>query len=420
MMATGGDMLETTTNWGGNIAYSASRLVIPGSVDELAEVVRASARVKPLGTRHTFNLIADTPGTLISMRKLDAVVGFDADARTVSVEPGITYGQLGRYLDERGFALTNLPSLPHVSVGGAVQTATHGSGTANLSSDVVAIQLLTADGERIDVDPTRATVSLGLFGIVTRLTLRIRPTFQIQQDVYEQVPLDALADAFEQVTTAAYSVSFFTDWQNDHVNQVWFKRKPANTLPDFDFLRGRLAKRKVHPIPDVDPVNCTEQGSPGPWHERLPHFRHDREPSSAGQELQAEYFVKRSDAPAALRAVAAVGPRLREVIMTSEVREVMADQQWLSPAYRQDVVGIHFTMQPTVPEVLEALTNVIEPALAPFKPRPHWGKLFTLDPSAVQSGYPMLPQFAALAKQLDPGGKFRNAFADRFVFGTTT
>jgi xylitol oxidase len=409
-------MAEQLTNWGGNIRYSSDRLHTPASVDELAAIVRSAKRIKPLGTRHTFNTVADTDGELVSMRKMDSVVAFDSTARTVTVEPGITYGQLGQYLHERGFALTNLPSLPHVCVGGAVQTATHGSGTTNLSADVVGVETLDAP----IADTAAAVVSLGLLGIVIRLTLRIRPTFQIQQDVYEHVRLADLCTHFEAVTKAAYSVSFFTDWQSENVNQVWFKRDPTTPLPAFDFLKGRLATRKLHPIASVDPVNCTEQGTPGPWHERLPHFRHDREPSSAGQELQAEYFVKRSDAPAALRAIAAIGPRLRNVLMISEVREIMADELWLSPAYKQDVVGIHFTLQPNVPAVLEALSNVIEPALAPFYPKPHWGKLFTLDATAVQSAYPMLAQFAKLAKRLDPTGKFRNDFADRYVFGNAS
>jgi alditol oxidase len=417
MERNGGPMAEPLTNWGGNIRYSTDRLHTPGSVEELAEIVRRADHVKALGTRHTFNTLADTTGELVSLRKLNGVLSFDPDGRTVTVEPGITYGQLGQYLHERGFAVTNLPSLPHVCVGGAVQTATHGSGTQNLSADVVAMEIVLADGSRRWFDsPEAVIVSLGVLGIVSQLTLRLRPTFMVQQDVYEHVPLSDLTANFDMVTRSAYSVSFFTDWQTDRVNQVWMKRYVTAPPPAFEFL-GRPLTRKLHPIASVDPVNCTEQGSPGPAHLRLPHFRPDRKPSSAGQELQAEYFVKHSDAPAALHALAQVGRRLRNVLMISEVRTILADDLWLSPAYRQHIVGLHFTMQPNLPAVIEALADVIEPTLAPFHPKPHWGKLFTLDPAVVQSAYSMFGRFADLARELDPAGKFRNDFADRYVFG---
>lgn len=429
-------MGEPLTNWGGNIRYNAQRVHVPASIDELAIIVRQSSRVRAIGTRHSFNAIADTSGDLISMRNFNRITAFDPDGRTVTVEPCVTYGQLGQYLHERGFAVTNLPSLPHVCVGGAVQTGTHGSGTTNLSADVTEMDWIGADGERSGADSDHArffVIHQGLLGILTSVTLRIRPTFQIQQDIYEHVPLADLLANFDQVTRAAYSVSFFTDWQTDRVNQVWFKREAGQSLPDFDFLRGRLATRKLHPIAAVDPVNCTEQGVPGPWHERLPHFRHDREPSSAGQELQAEYFVHRNHAPAALRAIAEIGPRLRNILIISEIRTIMADQIELSPAYEQDAVGIHFTLQPNLLAVLEALHDVIEPALSPFNPRPHWGKLFTLDREALLKAYgwdgsqfagspirPVLGTILQVAKQVDPHGKFRNDYTDRYLFGTTS
>src|SRR5687767_10859913 len=128
---TGSPMADTLHNWAGNIVYSSASVLTPRSTAQLQEMVRQSPRLRVLGSRHSFNRIADTSGDLVSMRQLDQVIALDSNARTVTVEGGITYGQLCPWLETQGFALHNLASLPHISVVGAVTTATHGSGNAN-------------------------------------------------------------------------------------------------------------------------------------------------------------------------------------------------------------------------------------------------------------------------------------------------
>ena len=160
---------------------------------------------------------------------------------------------------------------------------------------------------------------------------------------------------------------------------------------------------------------CTPQlGRPGPWHERLPHFRLDHTPS-AGDELQSEYLVGRADAVAALLALEGMRARLSPLVLVSEIRTVAADELWLSPAYRRDSVAIHFTWRPDVRRVMDLLPDV-EAVLEPFEPRPHWGKLFATDAQVLRSRYERRRDFVALARRLDPGGKFRNAFVDEYVF----
>ena len=164
---------------------------------------------------------------------------------------------------------------------------------------------------------------------------------------------------------------------------------------------------------------CTEQlGVPGPWHERLPHFRMDHTPSS-GAELQSEYLIPRHHAVAALRAVDAVRDRFAPLLQVSELRTVAADGLWLSTAYGRPSVAIHFTWQPDWEAVRRVLPTV-EAALAPFEPRPHWGKLFTMSPEAVRSTYERLPRFVELADRHDPERRFRNAFLDRWLGGSDT
>ena len=416
-------------NWAGNLEYRARRLLEPRSLEELQEVVRASDRFRVLGSRHSFNGIADTNGDLVSLARLPQVIEADANAGTLTVDGGARYGDVVPALDAAGLALHNLASLPHISIAGACSTATHGSGTASpgLAAAVTGIEVIRTDGELVTfdraTDPTRfpgLVVSLGAMGVVTRLTLRAEPFYRVAQVVYDALPLEAVRGHFDELEASGDSVSLFTTWSGDTVDQVWVKRRlpvdedPAG-FPDVLF-GARRATGKRHPVPGIDPVACTEQDRvPGPWHARLPHFRLDHTPS-AGDELQSEYFVDRRHASAAFEALHALRARLAPLVLVSEVRTIAADDLWLSPARGRHLVAFHFTWRPVGDEVA-ALLPVIEAALDRFEPRPHWGKLFAMPPAVVASRYTALPEARALAAQLDPDGKLRNAFTDAYLFG---
>ncbi len=415
-------MTGTIRNWAGNIAFSAKALAAPASIEDLQRLVRSSRKVRALGSRHSFNRIADTPDTLISMRGFNKVIGLDAAARTVTVEGGITYGELCPWLDAQGYALRNLASLPHISVAGAVATATHGSGDANrnLAADVSGLTLLTADGSLValrrgDPDFAGAVVGLGALGIVTALTLDIVPRFEVRENVYLDLPFAALVENFDAVMGSAYSVSCFTHWHGDTIARVWLKSLADSPAPPRELLGARPADRPWHPIETLDPAPATAQmGVPGPWYLRLPHFRIEFQPSS-GEELQTEYFVPRSHAAEALRALKAIEARIAPHLLVSEIRTVAADELWLSMCYRQPSVAFHFTWKPDWPGVSAALP-AMEAALAPFGVRPHWGKLFAMDKPTLEARTPRLADFRALATRHDPEGKFRNAFLEETVF----
>jgi len=421
--------MDNKLNWAGNYQYGSSDIIEPGTLEEVRDLVAKSSRVRTLGSRHSFNGIADTDGIQISLRKLDRVIALDKEQQTVTVEGGIRYGELCRYLDEQGYALHNLASLPHISVAGAVATGTHGSGDQNagLADAVRVIELVKADGESvvltrgIDREFEGAVVGLGGLGVVTKLTLDVVPSFQVSQTVYDQLPLAALEESgFNKIYSSAYSVSLFTNWADSVFNQVWVKSKLTGDevgMPTTsDFFGAVAAATKRHPVPGQSEINCSEQlGIPGPWYERLPHFRMDFTPS-AGSELQSEYFVPRRYALEALRALEGLRDRISPLLYVSEVRTIAADSFWMSPCYQQDSVGLHFTWKPEWESVRELLP-VIERVLSPFGARPHWAKLFTMEPASVQSQYERLEDFRQLLLQYDPAGKFRNEFLDRYIFG---
>lgn len=421
-------MPQKLKNWAGNVTFRAARVHRPASVAELRHLVARSRKARVLGSGHSFTDLADSPEDLIVLDGLPAVVELDTAAATVRVSAHLRYAELGRRLHAQGFAVHNLASLPHISIAGSCATATHGSGDANgnLATAVSALELVTADGDLVTLTRDRdgerfhgAVVGLGALGVVVALTLDLRPAFEVRQYVHLDLPFDALDDCFDELTAGAYSVSLFTRWAGPRIDQVWLKHRTADgELPAVDPGRygARPATVPVHPVPGMPPANCTEQlGVPGPWHERLPHFRPGFTPSS-GEELQSEYLLPRRHARAALRALDAIRERIAPVLQISEIRTVARDELWLSPCYREDVVGVHFTWVKDPQAVLPVIA-LIEERLAPYEPRPHWGKLFTLAPETLRARYPRLPDFRALMREFDPGGKFVNDFLARHLLG---
>ncbi|MFF1271970.1 D-arabinono-1,4-lactone oxidase [Streptomyces marokkonensis] len=417
-------MTESVTNWAGNITYAAKELHRPRTLDALRALVAESPRVRALGSGHSFNEIAEAgeDGVLLSLGGLPPRIDVDTAARTVRVGGGVRYAELAREVHRHGLALANMASLPHISVAGSVATGTHGSGVGNgpLSSSVRAVELVTADGSTVTVERGDerfggAVTSLGALGVVVTLVLDLEPAFEVEQRVFTELPLEGLdAGTFEKVMASAYSVSLFTDWRSPGFRQVWVKRRTDQPLPDFPWAAP--ATEKMHPVPGMPGVNCTEQfGVPGPWHERLPHFRAEFTPSS-GAELQSEYLVPRRSAVAVLRALDEVRDAVAPVLQTCEVRTVAADDQWLSPSYDRDTVAVHFTWIEETRTVLPVVRRV-EEALAPFDTRPHWGKVFTTPAAELHARYPRLHDFRALVRDLDPAGTFTNAFVRDVLAG---
>lgn len=408
-------------NWAGNLTYAAREVARPTTLDELAEVIRRADRVRALGSRHSFNDVADTPGVHVAVDALDdgrPPVDVDPANGVAEVAAGLRYGDVVGSLHAQGRALRTMASLPHISVAGAVATATHGSGdvTGSLASAVVGLELMTSDGERVrlergDADFAGAVVSLGALGVVTRVALETVPTYDVRQEVALDVPWDSLSERFDEITAAAHSVSVFTSWAEPTVRQVWFKRAGHDDDGRRESFGGRWATEAVHPLPGIDAAACTPQlGVPGPWHERLSHFRLEFTPS-AGEELQSEYLLPRRHAVAAIEALRALSPQVAPLLQTSEIRTIAADDQWLSP-FAEDSVGVHFTWLRRDAEVA-AVLPAVEAALLALDARPHWGKLFAVELREVAATYPRFGDFRRLAERLDPARKLRGPYLER-------
>jgi alditol oxidase len=410
-------------NWAGNYTYGAQKLHRPSTIEQVQEIIANAPGVRVLGSRHSFNDIADSSELItLEAMPMDAVVDHATD--TVSFNAALKYGELVHTLNAEGVALHNLASLPHISIAGAVATATHGSGetNGNLATAVVGLELVTSGGEIISAsrgepDFDGLVVGLGALGAVTRITLAVEPAYEVRQRVFEGLSWEALFEHFDEIISCGYSVSIFTRW-GETIDQVWVKSRVTDEPEqvESDLFGAAAAAVDRHPILGLEASSCTPQlGRAGSWAERLPHFSMGFTPSS-GEELQSEYLLPRRYAVEAIEAVRSLADRIRPILQVSEIRAVAADRLWMSMNYGEDCVGIHFTWKPER-EVVDDMLVQLESALVPFEARPHWGKLFNAKVTAIAPLYERLPDFARLVERLDPRGTFGNSWLQAHVLG---
>ncbi|MBA2619098.1 MAG: FAD-binding protein [Rubrobacter sp.] len=410
-------------NWAGNYTYRAEKLHRPSTIEQVQEIIANAPGVRVLGSRHSFNDIADS-SELVTLEDMPTDVVVDHEAGTVSFNAALKYGELVETLGAEGVALHNLASLPHISVAGAVATATHGSGdtNGNLATAVAGLELVTSGGEIVEAskgepDFDGLVVGLGALGAVTRITLDVEPAYEVRQRVFEGLRWEALFEHFDGITSRGYSVSVFTRWGGT-TDQVWVKSRVTDgpEQVESDLFGAVAAAVDRHPILGLDAASCTPQlGRPGPWSDRLPHFRMGFTPSS-GEELQSEYLLPRRHAVEAIEAVRTLADKIRPILQVSEIRTVAADRLWMSTSYGQDTACIHFTWKHERDAVEDVLVQ-LETVLAPFGARPHWGKLFDADATAIAPLYERMPDFVRLVERLDPRGAFRNSWLEARLLG---
>jgi xylitol oxidase len=406
-------------NWSGTVTFADSQTFAPSTVTDFSRVIAENPKVRARGSAHCFNAIADTDAISVTFENLPHDLIINKDKQTVTVSAGIKYGELAVALEERGWALHNMASLPHISVAGAIATATHGSGVknGNLATVVRSLEIVLPDGSLKKVSKGDEgfegyVVGLGLTGIAVRIELAIEPTFSISQTVYRGMSRETYAANLDEIMSLAYSVSYFTTWAAAGGGEVWAKFRSGSVAPDGLF-EAYPATSNRHPLPGLNPEPCTEQMAlSGPWHLRLPHFKMEFTPS-AGDEIQSEFFVDRKDAPAAIAALEKIAPQINEILWVTEIRAIAADELWMSPHFQRDSIGIHFTWKKV--DAVYEFVKVVEAVLAPFKYRPHMGKVYSATPEYIRSVTPMMEKFGKLVKEIDPMTKFGNAMTDNLL-----
>jgi xylitol oxidase len=362
---------------------------------------------------------------MIDLSLIEPRITIDPERRTVTVGAGANYGVLAAQLHAEGWALHNMASLPHISIAGAVSTGTHGSGDKSgaLATAVAGIEIATATGDLIelrrgDVGFDGMIVGLGAFGVVTRLTLDVEPTYEMRQDAFEGLTWATVLADFDAITSSGSSFSILNVWSGEDIDRLWIKTRLTDGYPkevSAGHLGVRPAATPAPLAPDGAPLELTPFGVPGPWSERVSHFLISQEPGVLEQ-IQSEYMLPRNQAVAAFQRLRAIGERIDPHLFLSEIRTMTGDRLWLSPAYGADAVAIHFTWK-FEPEAVGRISAEIEEMLLPLGGRPHWGKLISSSAAQLAPLYPEMQQFRDLARTYDPNGKFRNAFLDKHVFG---
>jgi len=434
VVPSGGKAQQTTrklvgeapgTNWAGNVKYEGE-LFHPSSLGEIQNLIRGASGVKVVGGRHSFSAVANTrpEGTLLSLDSFKTISNVDRARLTVDVGAGVKYSDLCPVIARQGFTVENTASVLPINVVGASATGTHGSGTQSLAAQITGLQFVNGKGELVRLsqkdgnDFSLTVVGLGGFGVVTGVTMKVVPNFEMRQRVWEEMPFDQFLKHFDKIMKAGYSVSAFTTWRGDTVSEVWVKRRATDgdSAPGSEWYGAKPAPRDRHPIVTMDPTPCTPQmGVVRQAWEILPHFRPDKPPSSRGHERHSEYSVPEKDAVAAMRALHAVGDKIGRALQISEIRTVKEDNLALSVAYRRPSVLLHFTWTENDADVTKAIP-VVEEALRPFQPRPHWGKMSHLRGAELRENFPKLDDFRKFCEKHDPAGRFRNSFLDKSVF----
>lgn len=406
-------------NWSGNISFQDKEYLEPKSVAELQQLINSKSHIRVRGSGHSFNTIADSTETVVSLAKIPQVIEIDETTRHVKVSSSLKYGEIVQTLDAKGWAISNLASLPHISIGGSISTATHGSGITNknLASQVAAFEYVDASGniqyvEESDQDFSALLVGLGMAGIVTFYWLKLEPSFKVRQVIFENLSDFELKKSFNSIMSTAYSVSFFTKWDETHKGNLWCKFRDSELIPE-SVAGANKATQKLHPIPEVDPEAATEQFAiAGSWLERLAHFKLDFTPS-VGEEIQSEFFVDRCDAPAVISTLRDLAPTFSHMLWISELRTIAADKLWMSTVYERDSVGFHFTWKKS--NFDEDTVRNLEKKLEKYSYRPHWGKVFYADAAHLREVYPKYLDFLNAIKRIDPLQKFSNDFVRRLV-----
>ncbi len=404
-------------NWSENFTFEAAEVQQPVGVEALQEIISASPRAKAVGTRHCFNRIADSPdGVLIDTSQLELAVTVDHDAMTATVPAGWSYSRLVDALEAEGVALPNLASLPHISIAGATATGTHGSGDGNqvLSAVISGIELVDGEGElrtigRDHPDLKALSVGLGAFGVFTRLTLDVEPSFQVQSAYYHDTSWQMILENLDEVFASAYSVNLHAKYGATDVMGIWSKYRLDGTESiELDNEAWGMTRNPGQ----LEAGKHTLLNTPGPWSMRLAHFLPEGAPSAEGDELQSEYYVDRRHGVDAINALRALGSEIDPHLRATEIRTVASDDIWLSPCYQRETLSLGFTWQKHVDDV-PALLPRIEEALAPFEARPHWGKLYSHDRAALLELWEHFDDALTLAESYDPNGTFHNPYLDR-------
>ena len=430
--------MPVLTNWSRWWISSPAGFAQPTSEDQVIALIRRAAsagqQVRVTGATHSWSDGPATSGISLSLDGLSRVLAIDRAAGTVTVQAGIRLFQLNQRLASEGLALPVVGSIDRQSVAGAISTATHGSAPrlGNLASGVRALRLVCADGsvkalsrEREPELFSAARVSLGALGVITEVTLRVVPAFDLEE-IAEPLPLE---EALARIPALVESEPFVKLWWLPHTGRALVSRcRPTTARRTFSPLARWIDAHLVNAwvfrfllflgavLPALTPPIMRLV--------RLAYFVPRRTVGRSDLLLtvpmppvhqESEYALPIEAAAEAVRRLAEVIERERiNVDFVCELRFVAADDALLSPDQgRQSCrLGCYLARRRDVPRLFAAF----EQEMLALGGRPHWGKLFSASPDTLRAAVPGLARFDELRRALDPKGMFANGYVRR-IFG---
>lgn len=426
-------------NWARTERVRPTTVEYPSTIEAVRRSVRSAAArgrlIKAVGTGHSFTGIAVAPGTLLEMTELSGLVSVDRDRQRARLLAGTRLHRIPALLAPYGLAMANLGDIDRQSISGAISTGTHGTGSrfGGIATQVVAATLVTADGELLTVSEDEnadllpaVALGLGALGILVDVTIQCVPAFVLEA-VERPEPLDSVVD---DVVSRADAVDHFEFYWFPHTDTALTKtntRLPAGSptkplsaasrLVD-DVLVGNVVHQSVCSAGRAAPglVPGINRLSAKVWGDRtFSDASHRVFATSRGVRFrEMEYAVPLDRLASAFRGVQRVidehGWRIEFPI---EVRTAAADDLWLSTATERPsgYLAVHRYWKTDHTEYFAA----VEEIMLAHEGRPHWGKLHTLDASALRARYPRFDDFTALRDRLDPDRAFRNPYLERVL-----
>jgi L-gulonolactone oxidase len=420
-------------NWSGNQQSVAVEVLTPGSVDEVAALVKESAatgrKVKAVGSGHSFTDIAVADDQRLLLHRLDGLV--EIDGNSVTVEAGMPLYRLNRLLAEQGLAMPTLGDIDLQTVAGAISTGTHGTGRthATLASCVEAVTLVTGSGAVLRVDSSSelfpaARLGIGALGVLVEVTLRCVEAFTLLADE-RPLPLADVLDGLDEQIAGNDHFEFFWYPYTDRAQLKRNNKVPISDRPlsrfrgwlDDDFIANtlfegvcRLGRAVPATVPTINAVSARALTA------RTYTGRSDQVLCSPRRVTftEMEYEIPRECLPEVMSALPRIIEKLPfKVQFPVEVRFTGPDDVWLSHGYGREsaYVAVHqFSGSP-----YEPYFRAVEAVCASLGGRPHWGKLHYRDAESLRQAYPRFGDFLAVRDQLDPGRVFANAYLDRVL-----
>lgn len=421
------------TNWSAEQSCRPAALVRPRGLDEVVAAVRDGRAVRVAGAGHSFTPLVPTDGTLLHLGAMDRVLEVDRAAGRVRVQAGITLAALSEALAAHGLALENLGDIDAQTLAGAIATGTHGTGAGfpNLSAQVEALELVTADGRVLELSAERdpdafraARVSLGALGVVTAATLRCVPAFTLH-GIDEPQPLERTLDRLDELVAAHEHFELFTfpysplalTRRSDRTGRPPAPRGRARAYAEDVLLQNRafeLFCRAGRRVPSLVPRLNRSVARLAGTRERVETSHAIFASPRLVRFVEMEYALPRASAAVAVRRVRAMIERRRLAVnFPIELRFVAADDALLSPASGRDTayVAVHVFAGMEWQELFSATEEIMDE----LGGRPHWGKRHFQTAETLAPRYPEWERFAAVRARLDPGGRFTSRGVERVL-----